>query len=207
MIKKKKELENQIKIIWKILTMIKECHEFSYYLYKPITSEEADYINKSTQLQFLRHIVWRNEIIELAKLFSSSKKRDKFNIFDFLSNLKPDRYFGDINLSQELVINWETSLNNKKDVIELIMNLRDKLYSHTDNSEQILDTPSFEEILQLIELIEEIVFEIHSRVFNSYTILDNSIFQRERFQMIKLLIEAHNKRVENILPNKFKKSC
>jgi hypothetical protein len=204
---KKDDLKNRISAIWKILTMIKECHEFSYYLHRPNTQDEADYINKSNQLQFLRHLAWRNEVIELAKLFSSSKKRDKFNIFDFLNNLKDGQYFGDINFDQELISKWELSLQNKIEIIELIMKLRDKVYSHTDNSEQKLETPSFEEILKLINITEEIVFEIHSKVFNSHTIFENSIFHRERFQMIEMLIEAHNQRIENLLPNKFKKSC
>ena len=84
---KKVEIKNDIWNIWQILITAKDSFQYSFYLHKPDTEEEQDYLNHSPDFIFIRHILWRMCIIELSKLFSNSKDRDRFNIFHFIKKL------------------------------------------------------------------------------------------------------------------------
>jgi hypothetical protein len=202
----KEELKENIWSIWKILIMAKECHQFSYYLHKPKTAEEAEYINHSRHLQFIGHVLWRNTAIELSKLFSKSKKRDKFNIFHFINKLHHDKYFGQFKISPEKISEWENKLEVNKANIELIINLRDKVYGHTDvqDPSEKFDVTSFEQTKTLIEIVENIIQEIYSVAFDAHADMGSPIFDRERFNMIKTLADVKEQRIKAMI-EEFKK--
>ncbi len=82
------KLRNKIERIAKILIVAKESFLYSSYLHYPETKEESDYLNNSSHFKFIRHSLWRQSIIELSKLFSGPKSRDRFNINNFLVQLK-----------------------------------------------------------------------------------------------------------------------
>jgi AbiU2 len=193
----KEELKENIWSIWKILILAKECHQFSFYLYQPKTSEEAAYINNSRHLQFIRHILWRNTAIELSKLFNKSQRRDKFNIFHFINKLRHDQYFGQFKINPKKISEWENKLESNKHNIDLILKLRDKVYGHTDLKEpnKELDIPTFEETKILIEIVESIIQEIFSTAFDSHATMETPIFDRNRFNMIKVLAEEKENRM------------
>ena len=88
---KKEELKENILSIWKILNNCKESFLFCKYLYVPETQNEKEYIENSRYFKYIRHILWRNSVIELSKLFSTSRNRDKYNISHFIKKIKTAR--------------------------------------------------------------------------------------------------------------------
>src|SRR5687767_3765997 len=107
---KQQELRNEIWRIWEIEIVAKQCFQYSFYLHKPETKEETKYLQNQRDFGFIRHILWRMTIIELSKLFSSSSKRDRFNVNHFLSKLKRGGQFGDMGISQATIDKWEADL-------------------------------------------------------------------------------------------------
>ena len=188
---KKEELKKSIENIWKILAISKECFEYAFYFYKPETKDEAEYLSKSRDFNFIRDILWRMTIIELSKLFSNSTNRDKYNLNNFIGRLKRNQYFGDIGILEEKIENWEKILQDNQKLINDILILRDKVYAHTDSQKEhfkLIDI-SFHEIEVLINLSEEIILEIYSVVFDSDVRFRTIYFNKEQFNLIKILVE------------------
>ena len=194
---KKAELKESIWNIWEILAISKECFEYAFYFHKPETEEESEYLNKSRDFKFIRHILWRMTIIELSKLFSNSKNRDKYNLNHFINKLKRNQYFGDIGVLEEKIQNWDKILQDNQKLIDEVLILRDKVYAHTDPKKddfKLIDI-SFQEIEILINLSEEIITEIYSVAFDSDVRFRAIYFNKDRFNLIKILVEEKkNKR-------------
>lgn len=111
---KKEKLKKNIRSIWEILTISKECFEYAFYFHKPETDDESEYLNKSRDFKFIRHILWRMTIIELSKLFRNSKNSDRHNLNHFINQLKRNQYFGDIGVLEEKIQNWEKVLQDNQ---------------------------------------------------------------------------------------------
>jgi hypothetical protein len=193
---KKAVLKESIWSIWEILTISKECFEYALYFHKPETEDESEYLNKSKDFKFIRHILWRMTIIELSKLFSNSKNRDKYNLNHFINNLKRNQYFGDIGILEEKIQKWEKILQDNQKLIEDVLILRDKVYAHTDPKKddfKLIDI-SFQEIEILINLSEEIIVEIYSVAFDSDVRFRTIYFNKDRFNLIKILAEEKKTR-------------
>jgi hypothetical protein len=103
-------IKQEIWGIWQILILARECFEYSNYLYNPDTKEEFEYLSFSQDFDFIRHILWRMTIIELSKLFSSSSKRDRFNLKHFIDKLKKTGHFSKAGINEVTIIKWETEL-------------------------------------------------------------------------------------------------
>lgn len=205
----KEELKDNIWPIWKILILAKECYQFSYYLHKPETPRESKYLQKSRYFSFIRHILWRNTVIELSKLFNKSPKRDKFNIYHFINKLKSDQYFGGFNISQDKIDFWENELKLNETTITQITQLRDKVYGHSDSRKELenLDTPTFEKTKKLIELVENIIQEIYATVYESHAMMETPISGRMNFNIIKTLAQAEDNKIKDLIEelNRYKK--
>lgn len=194
---KKQELKDNILRIWEILTISKECFGYAFYFHKPETEDESEYLHKSKDFIFIRHVLWRMTIIELSKLFSNSKNRDKYNLFHFINKLKRNQYFGDIGILNEKILHWEIILTDNQNLVDDILVLRDKVYAHTDPKNKhlkLLDI-SFQEIEILIKLSEEIIIEIYSVAFDADVRFRPVYFNKERFNLIKILAEEKRNRV------------
>ena len=195
------EIKDNIWAIWKISILAKKCLKYSYYLHKPDSPEELEYLNHSRDFHFIRHIMWRNSVIELSKLFSSSSKRDKFNIFHFIKKLKKDQYFGGFGIAVSKIKNWENRLEENRETITAILSLRDKVYGHTDNekSKEELDTPTFEQTERLLQIIESVIQEIYSTVFNSHADIESSHIYESPAGIIKILAAEKKSRVDGLI--------
>lgn len=199
---KKTELKESIWPIWEILTISKDCYEYAFYFHKPETDDESEYLNNSSDFRFIRHMLWRMTIIELSKLFSNSKNRDKFNLNHFINKLKKNQYFGDIGILQEKIENWEKILQDNHKLINNILILRDKIYAHRDPKKddfKLIDI-TFQEIEILINLSEEIITEIYSVAFDSHAHITTIYFKKNQFKLIKILAEEKKNRL-----NRFKR--
>jgi len=195
----REELDNKLWRITEILITAKECFLYSKYLYKPESEEEAKYLQYSVHFHFIRHSLWRLSIIELSKLFSTSKQRDRFNIVSFITQLKKDGHFANLNFDESIITKWEKRLSENKDQIDKILTLRDKVYAHTDPKKD--DYRGIQlylrDIEQLFLIVENMISEIKSKIFDAHMDLTTPVFGRHKFDIIKVLAEEKRKRIES----------
>lgn len=198
---KKEEIKDEIWEIWQILLLAKECYSYSFYLHKPDTREELQYLNHSRDFQFIRHVMWKMAVIELSKLFKNSAKSDRYNIVHFINKLKRNGYFGKLGISESKIDEWEKLINKNDETISKILNLRDKVYSHTDtNKEKHSKTDlSFEKTEKLLKIIEAVIQEIYDTVFDSHALMETVFFERKNFKIIEILAEESDKITRNLL--------
>jgi len=202
---KQQELKKEIWRIWEIEIVTKECFQFSFYFHKPDTEEEAKYLHNHHEFGSIRHILWRMTVIELSKLFSSSSKRDRYNLNHFISKLKKDGHFGDMGISLSSIDKWELALRDNKNHIDNILTLRDKIYAHTDPNKddyKAIDL-SFQDVEVLIKIVEDLIKEVYLVVFDAGTDMSTPTFDRSRFDMIRILSSEKRKKLEEILGSRF----
>lgn len=186
---KKKEIRNEITKIWLILVNAKECFHYSFYLHKPSTTEEQDYLDGSVDFIFIRGILWKMAVTELSKLFSS-KNNDRYSIIHFIEKCEKDGHFRNQGIENSTIEEWKSEIESNKATIEEIVTLRDKAYSHTDsNYNEYNSEITFEQTEKLIEIAEKVISDIFDKVFNSGAHFDNGRFEKENFDIIKILAE------------------
>lgn len=157
---RKYKLKGEIKEVEKIYFFCKKSFYYaSQHHYAKTPEEDSD---------FIQQVMWRTTIIELTKLFSSSIKRDKFNLFRFVEKVKA-YYNHTLHIEESSFLEWESQLNDCKPIIDKLLILRDKVYAHTDRNSRHIDTDivSFEEAEKLLVVAEVILEEVHFRVFES----------------------------------------
>ncbi|RDY58382.1 hypothetical protein [Flagellimonas nanhaiensis] len=196
----KNELKESILPIWKVVTLAKKCFRYAFYLHKPDTEIELEFLERSREFTFIRHILWRNTVIELSKLFSSSPKRDKYNIFHFINKLKKDQYFGTFEIDPSKIKTWEEQLEMNSSTINIILELRDKVYAHTDNekAKSNLDTPTFEQTEKLLNIVEGVIQEIYATVFDGYAEMESPTVKETPEKIIKILAKEKKNRIDAI---------
>lgn len=201
---KKEEIKENIWEIWKISINAKRFLKYTYYLHKPDTDEEQEYLKTSRDFQFIAHALWRIAVIELSKLFNASKNRDKFNIFHFIKKLEKNGHFRDFKITQAKIDDWYMQIEENRKTIDLITNLRDKVYAHTDGPAEKngLYTPTFEQTEKLIAIIESVIKEIYSSIFDSHAMTDSPSLELDPSKIIKVLAAEKKSRLqvlENLL--------
>jgi len=190
---------------WEILILARECFAYSNYLYNPATKEESEYLSVSQDFDFIRHILWRITIIEMSKIFSSSKNRDRFNLRHFLTKLKHGGQFSQVGIKDSSVTKWETELLDNELTINNILTLRDKIYAHSDLRKDDFRNIeiSFQDIEKLICIAESIVKEIYFTVFDADTEMSTIVFDKQNFNIIRILADEKNRTIKAILGSKF----
>jgi len=198
---KEEEIKNEIWNIWQISLFAKECFSYSQYLHNPKTKVELEYIRGSKDFQFFRHILWRNTVIELAKLFTDKKDRDRFNIFHFLKKLKVGGQFGKMGIPETQITNWENQIATNSEAINMILTLRDKVYAHTDANKNRYsqNQPTFQETERLIDIVESVIQEIYSTIFDSHAIIETISFDKDRFGMVRSLVELRERETQDLI--------
>jgi len=191
------ELKSELNSIWNILTMALQCYEYSSYLYSPKTEREKNYANKSLFIDFTRHIYWRNLIIELAKLTTDSDNQN-FNIFKFLRKLKKSGDFGKLKFDNNKIENWLSLLGEKKEIMKVIENLRNKIYSHTDRDKEKYTNSeiTFKEIKTLINLLKLIIKGVFSELLDSHTEIKPLGTTNENFKILTILAKEKEDRIK-----------
>jgi hypothetical protein len=185
---KKEELNEELTQVWLILVAAKESYQYCYYMHKPKSDSELKYINDSKDFKYIRHLLWRVTIIELAKIFRESKETDRFNIFHLLNKLKSLGYFKSLKFPNQKILEFESTLK-QDNLINQIIDLRDKIYAHTDSNTDKLETNliTFEALENLIHKTERIINEIFETVLNTTIQFDSPVFNRERFDAFEIL--------------------
>jgi len=198
---KVKQLKDEVWEMWQIFIVSNECFDYTYYLHKPDTKEEVDYLRRSKDFRFIRNMLWRMTIIELSKLFSSSSKRDKYNLFHLIQKLKKGGQYGDISVQEETLEKWESKLQEHQELINRILKLRDKQYAHTDpNNDKSADLPIYyTDIKELLLIIEDVIKEIYHQVFKAEAHIANLFFDKGQFDIIKILCKEEKREIDDLI--------
>ena len=197
---KREELKSELKEIWHVLILSKQCFNYTLYFHKPDTQEELEYLNYSRDFRFIRHILWRMTVIELSKIFSKSKRRDKFNFVNLINKLRKNGYYSCLDFPSDILDRWVSDLNIHSNIIERLLTLRDKYYAHSDNLNEPLDIIIlFDEIKELILLLENLITDINKIVFQTasrFEPLDNILID---FDLIKILSRDKKRKIEKLI--------
>lgn len=166
---------------------------YSQYLHQPASVDEVKYIHESLDFLYFRHVLWRMCIIDLSKLYSYNPQSNHFNLHSLLKKVKSGGVYNLLYSNEPRVVSWEKSIESHETAISRVNTLRNKVYAHTDRDfgsikSGTLDL-SFAEIQPLIDLAEEILVVLFSEVFGAHLDTENVYFDRERFNMIKILAQ------------------
>lgn len=200
--KRQAELKVQLDKFAHLFMIAKESYLYAEYFHNPETKDEIELLQNDIyyyHFRFINHILFKNLVIELAKIFSR-KKSDKFRIAKFLNGFKKDGQFGDLGIGIELIQVWEIELESNNKVIETIIKFRDELYSHTDDKEIDYDVfdINFIKIKELLDFAEKIIRNIFSILFQTHFISNSPKFERERFPILKVLAIGEEKRKNDV---------
>lgn len=194
------ELRNETWRITEIYLNAKENFNYCYYLHKPGTKAEAEYLKVDRNLKFIRHSLWRLSIIELAKLFSDRKSTDKFNLLHFLSKLKPDGQYKHFKIDPLKIAEWESQVFTNEKLIRKVIILRDKIYAHTDRDKDDYKkiVIYFKQIEELFEIVETVLKEVYLIALSTTLDLSTPTFDRTDFDLVKILAQEHKKQIDEI---------
>jgi hypothetical protein len=172
---KKAQLKVITDSIINILSDTKEVFNYCRYFYQPNNIEERDYANSNFSIEIIRFTLWKQTIIEIAKLFSN-KSTDKFRISKYINNLKPDGYYGDLKFPVKKIKEYEQQIHSLSSVISDILTIRDKLYAHTEKIFENIDSDTrvtyniiitFNQIQSLINILNDIIVDVFFIIFES----------------------------------------
>jgi hypothetical protein len=193
----------KIQRLSELTVMTQEIYLYTEYFHKPNTSAELElYKDKvhGPHLRFIGHILYRNLIIELHKLFNVSKN-DKLNILGIINEANKLGLTNSIKLDLQILKQFEERINNENACLEVIRTLRNKIYAHTDII-QIEDFEldiSFKEINKLIDIAKEVVQYLYLAFLNSSFIFYPLNFERDRFILFETLLRGEKERFKEIV--------
>lgn len=192
------QLKEDIWSIWKILLDCQENLAFSRYFYKPETNEEKNYIDSSQELKYIRFSLWKLGVIEIHKILSHSKK-DVYSLWNLMYNLQNGKYLNH-GISKDIISSWQTNLKSTKRTLAKISALRNKNYAHTDAGSSPKENDiTFEEVEVVLKIIESVIRDVYSHAFESGIINETLIFQKHRFDIVKILAKEHNDRMKELI--------
>jgi hypothetical protein len=200
---KKEELETKLGKIAQIFMFAKDTYLYTDYFHQPDTPEELEVSTNSPHaghLSFIRHILYRTLIVELAKLFSD-KSGDKYRLGALIQSFKITSYFGDMGISETTIQKWESQFNADQAIIDDVITLRDRIYAHTDSlKDDYLNIDlSVKKTHTLLSIAETMIKEIYRVVLNTDLYTESPQFDRQRFGILKLLAKAEKQRQQEII--------
>jgi hypothetical protein len=163
-----KELENILDIHFDAKYYLEDVK----YLNNPGTDEECIAAVDNFIIKRIRIAFWRLCIIEIAKLFQKSKNQH-FNLLDYIESLiiGYDNYSWIQGITKDKLEEWLKILNSPRiiSIRDKISVQRDNYFAHTDkNPYKNLESVqlSFDEVYELLNLTESIVFELKINCLN-----------------------------------------
>lgn len=200
---KREVLLIQLNKLCHLFMMAKESFLYTEYFHNPETKEEKDIMNDTVfyyHFRFLNHILFRNTIIEFAKIFSD-RKTDKLRLTKFISYFKSDGHYSDLGFPVQILLVLEAELVNFKVEIDTMLKLRDELYAHTDTREFDYNSVdiNFNRIAELLQLAQNFIGDIYSKIFETHMIFDSPKFERNKFPILKVLALGEIKRKKDIV--------
>lgn len=198
------ELHSFIKEIWYIEIVAKQSFQYCHYLHSPKSDKEKDYLIYSRDFEYFSHILWRNAVIEIAKLLSAGST-DKYCLKKLIKKFKKDGEYSKAGINEDIVNNWLNFFEEQKLVLKEVRNMRDLIYAHTDSPEnrKRLEGITFDEFKDLLAFIEIVIKGVYEMVFDSDVDLSTE-FDRMQFDIIEVLATEKEKRMAEILGPRFK---
>lgn len=192
------QLKEDIWSIWKILLDCQENLAFSRYLYKPETDDEREYMSFSKELQYIRFSLWKLGIIEIHKILSGSKN-DVYSLWNLMKSLENGKYSAH-GISKNVILSWKSSLKSAEITLSKISLLRNKRYAHTDRKVEIKEKDiTFEEVEAILKFIESVIKDVYSHAFKSGIVNETLVFQKDKFDVIKILAKERKDRMQGII--------
>lgn len=172
---KKGELKTEAWAIADILFPAQESLKIVAYLRKDEGDDDRNYVKRAIYFQYETSNHWRTIVIQLCKLFSESKG-EHYRLRKFIVSLKPGGYFEDAGISADKIAKWEEALALERDIIDNLLLQRNKKYAHSDrDGKEVVNEVSIAKARELIGLVQNIVREIYSTVFESSFLIDQPV--------------------------------
>ena len=163
---KRSEFKTDLEKIVKIFFLSKESYLVLKELYKTIDNSSflIDLKFKGSFFTLTKVNYWRVIVLQLSKLYI---ERERFNIINLLEKCKKGNYYSSLNINQNFIINELNKIKENQKLIDNIKIQRDKIFAHEDaNNEEIVNDITLDETKNLIELCQNIIFQIYSEVFD-----------------------------------------
>ena len=158
-----------------ILLDTKDVFNYCKYLYIPQTQEESELANTNIHIRIIRFTLYKQTIIELSKLLSSSDN-DKFRISKYIDALKSDGYYGDLKFPREKIKQYEKDFESVNSIVTDILMLRNKFYAHTERILTYANQMYYSDFYlfiapplleKLIKILTNIFIEVYFYLFDS----------------------------------------
>ncbi len=191
--KKKQQLKKEVKEINDILLLAQEALKIVGYLSEE--DDEISYLKKANEFfGFTLIVYWRVIVIELSKLFGE-RETEHFNIHKFISKLKRSGHYRDAKISAEKIAAWENEIKKEKEIIENLLQQRDKIYAHTDRKhKEVLNKLSIKNFQRLVKIIQVIICTIYFDIFESAYLINEPIDSPvEKLKWIMNMVAQHKK--------------
>jgi len=163
---KRSEFKTDLEKIVKIFFLSKESYLVLKELYKTIDNSSflIDLKFKGSFFTLTKVNYWRVIVLQLSKLYI---ERERFNIINLLEKCKKGNYYSSLNINQNFIIDELNKIKENQKLIDDIKIQRDKIFAHEDaNNEEIVNDITLDETKNLIELCQNIIFQIYSEVFD-----------------------------------------
>jgi hypothetical protein len=202
-IKSKDFFKNELEIILHIHFDAKYYFKDNEYLDNPDTVAEK----AALRIFFVRRLkiaFWRLGIIEISKLFQKSRNQH-YNLIDYLKDLHDnyDNYPWMKNFPKAKLNEWLERLNSERILTTLrkIDIQRNQYFAHTDKNPiaELKDSIiEFQEINELIDFTEEIIFELKEKCLDVH--LDMEIVGMEKAgHILEMVSWYYEKKKQNAL--------
>jgi len=202
--KRYNELNSFVEEIGNIEIMAKESFEYCHYLHFPKSEKEKDYLVYSEHFRDFSHILWRNAVIEIAKLLSAGST-DKYCLKKLIKKFTKDGEYSKAGINEDIVNNWLNFFEEHKLILKKVRDVRDLIYAHTDSPEnrKRVEGITFDEFKKLFAFIDVVIKGINEMVFDKE--VERRIgFDRRQFDIIEVLAAEKEKRIAEILGPGFK---
>jgi hypothetical protein len=184
-----KDLKVDINKIWHITLFAKENYMYARYFYLQEDEKIIFYVHRSIHWQFIRQTILGACIVELCKIIVRSKN-NRYNIFDFISNLEKGNY-GRHSVPVSTINDWGRNLSLHSLTIEKLKRMRDKAYTHTDPDYDIKSEKlSFLDIKLLFEVIEDIIRDVYQNCFESTPMMMTPAYDSSKFDVLEVLVKT-----------------
>ncbi|SEW16986.1 AbiU2 domain-containing protein [Chitinophaga arvensicola] len=198
-------LRDKVSEYWKIVYQCRQHYLYCLRLHKPKDELEAKYLAVDRFMNNTRHLYWRVLIIEIAKLYSTSRN-DYYNIQNFTNQFKADQIFGWVQVNHETLQEWQSFLDTNQMLLQTIRGLRNRFYGHTDTpaqkAEVEYDDLTIEQIEPLIAFAEQLLKVIYLSAFDSDVSLRVEYHEGD-FDFISILAKEKQNRIKEILGPRF----
>lgn len=196
---KRNEFKTDLEKIVKIFFLCKESYLVLRELHKTIDNSKylIDLKFKGSFFTLTKVNYWRVIVLQLSKLFIKSD-RERFNIIRLLEKCRANGHYSSLNISQNFVRTELNRIKEKQKLIDDIKLQRDKIFAHEDaNNDSIVNDITLDETKELIELCQNILFQIYLEVFDThyYFEMGNSAISNLKY-VLKSLEEREVQRKE-----------